>query len=97
MTDVTAKTITSTGFVTGSASLAAPARVKGIYYVAAGSAGSIVLKDGGASGTTLMTIATPASATATEYIAVPGNGVRFPTDVHATMTNVTSLTVFHDG
>lgn len=97
MTDVSAKTITSTGYVTGSASLAAPARVKGVYYVAGSSAGSIVLKDGGASGTTLMTIATPASATATEYVAVPSSGVRFPTDVHATLTNVTSLTVFHDG
>lgn len=51
--DLTAKTITSTGFVTGSSSNAQPARVKSIYYVASGSAGSIVLKDGGSGGTTL--------------------------------------------
>ncbi len=95
--DLTAKTITSTGFVTGSSSNAQPARVKTIYYVASGTAGSIVLKDGGSSGTTLMTIATPASATATEVVYIPEGGVRFRTDVHATLTNVTSVTVFHDG
>ena len=95
--DLTAKTITSTGFVTGSSSNAQPARVKTIYYVASGTAGSIVLKDGGSSGTTLMTIATPASATATEVVYIPEGGVRFRTDVHATLTNVTYVTVFHDG
>lgn len=95
--DLTAKTITSTGFVTGSSSNAQPARVKSIYYVASGSAGSIVLKDGGSGGTTLLTIATPASATATEAIHIPDSGIRFRTDVHATLTNVTSVTVFHDG
>ena len=95
--DLTAKPITSTGFVTGSSSNAQPARVKTIYYVASGTAGSIVLKDGGSSGTTLMTIATPASATATEVVYIPEGGVRFRTDVHATLTNVTSVTVFHDG
>lgn len=95
--DLTAKTITSTGYVSGSSSNAKPARVKSIYYVASGTAGSIVLKDGGSGGTTLMTIATPASATATENVYIPEGGVRFRTDVHATLTNVTSLTVFHDG
>jgi len=97
MTDVSAKTVTTTGYITGSATATQPSRVKGIYYVASGTAGSITLKDGGASGTTLMIIATPASATATEYVVVPSNGVRFSTDVHATLANVTSLTIFHDG
>ena len=95
--DLTAKTITSTGFVTGSSSNAQPARVKTIYYVASGTAGSIVLKDGGSSGTTLMTIATPASATATEVVYIPEGGVRFRTDVHATLPNVPSVTVLPDG
>ena len=95
--DLTAKTITSTGFVTGSSSNAQPARVKTIYYVASGTAGPIVLKDGGSSGTTLMTIAPPASATATEVVYIPEGGGRIRTDAHATLTNVTSVTVFHDG
>ena len=97
MNDLTAKTVTATGYITGAYSNAQPARVKTIYYVASGSAGSITLKDGGSGGTSKIVIATPASATATEVVYIPDSGVRFSTDVHATIADVTSVTVFHDG
>lgn len=97
MNDLSAKTVSATGFITGSSGVAQPARVKTIYYVASGTAGTITLKDGGSSGATKIVIATPASATATEVVYIPDSGVRFSTDVHATIADVTSVTVFHDG
>lgn len=70
-----------------------PARVKSFYYTANASAGSIVLKDGGSSGTTMITVAVPANGYGTVFI--PGDGVRFSTNVYTTLTNVASVTVFY--
>ena len=58
-------------------------RVKSIYIVPGASAGSIVFKDGGASGTTVMTINTVASATQPTYMLMPAQGVLFRTNVYA--------------
>lgn len=90
-TDTKAVTITST-----STAIPRRARVRGIYIVDTGTAGSVVLKDGGASGTTQLDIATLGSATATQDLQVPGRGIVFGTDVHATLTNVTSVTIFYE-
>jgi hypothetical protein len=68
-------------------------RVRGLYFVSTAVAGSIVLKDGGASGTTLIDLDTPALLDG-YYIDLPGS-VAFETDCHATLTNVTSVTVFY--
>ena len=70
-----------------------PARIKGISFVAGASNGSIVLKDGGASGTTTINIATPANGY--DNFPLPGDGVLFATNVFANLTNITSLTVFY--
>lgn len=72
-----------------------PADIVGVYYVAAGTAGSIVLRDGGASGATRLNIATPASATVTQWLDIPGDGFRCDTDIHITITSVTSVTVVY--
>ena len=71
-----------------------PTRVRGIYVRATASAGTVVLKDGGASGTTKATIRTPAVAGA-HSIPVPGGGLSFGTDVHATLTNADDCGVFY--
>ncbi len=70
-------------------------RVKAIYIVPSGTAGSVVLTDGGASGSTRMTINTVASATQPTYLLMPGEGVLFRTNVYATLTNVGSATIFY--
>jgi hypothetical protein len=87
--DVQAATLTSTGAV-----FAGPARIKAIAFVSTASAGSIVLRDGGESGTVLMTLATQAGVDFND-IRLPGNGLRFPEDCHATLTGVTSVTFFY--
>lgn len=83
-------TVTASGAVFGG-----PARIMGIYYVASGTAGSVVIKDGGASGTAVITVATPASATATSYVDLSAAPVRCETSAYATIADVTSVTVLY--
>ncbi len=68
-----------------------PARLIAIHAVCAGSAGSIVLKDG-SGGATRLDLDTPGSATAVIDTYIGDDGMRFETQIHATLTNATSLT-----
>lgn len=82
--------VTSTGTLVA----AGPVYVVGIYISNGATAGSVVLKDGGGSGTTKLTIQTPASATTSEFIDLKA-GILFATDVHATVTNAVGVTVVY--
>lgn len=88
-TDVSAATVTATGLAVNQ-----PARIKSIYFVSSATAGSLVFRNGGAAGIVLISLTTPASLGETTLM-IPGNGVRFADDVHVTISNVTSLTVFY--
>ena len=88
MINTSSAKVTGTGNVTTS-----PARLIAIHAVCAGSAGSIVLKDS-SGGSTLFDIDTPGSATAVIETYIGDDGIRFATQIHATLTNVTSLTCF---
>ncbi len=71
-------------------------RVKAIYIVPTPStAGSVAFKDGGASGTTKMTINIPDNTTGGEYFLLPGEGMVFRTDVYVDITTVASVMVFY--
>ena len=76
---------------------AQPARVKGFSICAtASTAGTMVLKDGGASGTTLLEIDIPSNSNPNSfYVLVPGEGVKFSTNIYATLTGIASITVFY--
>jgi hypothetical protein len=87
-TDVMAKSLTTTGSVYG-----ARARVRGMVIVPGTGAGSVVLKDGGASGTTIMTIPTTALGEPFNVL-IPADGVLFETSVYATLTDA-GVTVFY--
>jgi flagellar basal body P-ring protein FlgI len=54
----------------------------------------VVLKDGGASGTAKITLNTPAVAEMFNAL-LPGEGIKFSTDVYVDVTNVASVTVFY--
>ena len=86
--DVKSNVATSTNTVVGS-----PARVRGIHYSGGADAGSIVIKDGGSGGTTVISIATAANAYGN--VVIPGDGVLCNTNVHVTLTNVVSSTIFY--
>lgn len=88
-TDVLSATATADGTL-----VAGPARIKGILLTTTSSAGSVVLKDGGASGTTRMTLNTPAVAEMFNAL-LPGEGIRFTSNVYVDVTNVSSVTVFY--
>lgn len=72
-------------------------RVKGFSICAtASTSGTLLLKDGGSSGTTLIEIDIPSNSNPnTFYTLVPGEGVRFTTNVYATLTGIASVTVFY--
>ena len=70
-------------------------RIKGVYIVPAASAGSVVFKDGGASGTTRMTLNTVGSATQPTYLLLPGEGILFDTSVYVDVTSIGSVMVFY--
>jgi len=70
-------------------------RVKAVYIVPSGSAGSVVFRDGGSGGAIVMTINTVASATQPTYMPFPGQGVLFVTNVYADVTAITSVTIFY--
>ena len=88
-TDVLSATRTTDGTL-----VSGPARVKGILLTTTTTAGSVVLKDGGASGTTRLTMNTPAVAEMFNAL-LPGEGIRFTTDVYVDVTDVSSVTVFY--
>jgi hypothetical protein len=70
-------------------------RVKAIYIIPAAGAGSVVLRDGGSGGAIKTTINTLASSTSPTYLILPGQGLLFNSNVHATITDVTSVVVFY--
>ena len=86
-TDVKAIQVTSTN-----TAYAAPTRVKGLT-ISFGSAGTVELKDGGASGTTRYSFTAPAIDGAIHVI-IPGEGIRFDTDVHATLASATIVVYY---
>ena len=88
--DVKSVTVTSTSTALATQRV----RVRGLVITGGSSVGVVTLKDGGGSGTTRITINTPAVDGIVNVI-IPGDGVVFTTDVHATLTNVASLTIFY--
>ena len=70
-------------------------RVKGIFVVNGASAGSVVFANG-SGGNTVLTLATPATATQpTSYMLLPGEGVLAENSLYGTVTNATSVVVFY--
>lgn len=60
--------------------------------MSSGTAGTIVLRDGGATGSVRLTVDTPAVAEG-DTVIIPGY-IEFDTDVHVTLTDVDAVTVF---
>jgi len=71
------------------------ARIKSVYIVPAAGAGSVVFKDGGASGATKITINTLASSSSPNYMLLPGEGVLFTTNIYVDVTTIGSVMVFY--
>ena len=96
-TDVLASVpITASGQFTDQAAVnLARCRVKAIYIVPTGTAGSLILRDGGASSTIKITVNTVASATQPTYMLIPGEGLLFTTAVYGTVSNLGFATIIY--
>lgn len=76
--------------------VAASCYVVGVQYRAGATAGTVVLKDGGAGGTARLTIYTPASAAHAGHIPIPGQGLKFNTSVYVDVTQADGVTVIYE-
>jgi hypothetical protein len=94
--DVKSTHLTSDGAIFGG-----PSRVLSIYYCSEAALGTIIIRDGGASGTVVGTFDVPiGSGTAGEpavyQIDVPGNGLYCGTSSYAELTGgVDKVTIFY--
>ena len=66
----------------------------GYQALAGGTAGEIVFRNGGASGTVLLRINIPANTNNPFANILPGNGIRFTTNIHVTLPTLASVTIF---
>ena len=69
-------------------------RVKGLIVTPGGTAGDIILRDGGSGGTTRLQFNLSTNQSAFSFT-VPGEGVLFLTDIHVTLPASSKLTVFY--
>lgn len=69
-------------------------RLKGIITTPGGTAGDIIFRDGGASGTIRLQYNVSTNQ-ATFSTLIPGEGVLFTTDIHVTLPTASKVTVFY--
>ena len=70
-------------------------RVKGYQCLSGGTAGDIILRDGGAAGTIRLQFNVPANTNNPFANIIPGEGILFTTDVHVTLPTAAKITVFY--
>ena len=90
--------VKSTHLNTSGSIFGQPARLKGFVIVgAASTAASITFKDGGSGGTTLVEFDIVSNTNPNAvYILIPGEGVKFSTDIYfATSAAITGVTAFY--
>lgn len=65
------------------------------YQIApGGTAGEIVFRDGGASGTERLRLNIPTAPLTPISTLIPGNGIRFTTNIHVTLPANAAVTIF---
>lgn len=70
-------------------------RVKGYQCLSGGTAGDIIFRDGGASGTIRLQFNVPANTNNPFANLIPGEGILFTDDVHVTLPTAAKVTVFY--
>jgi hypothetical protein len=88
-TDVKAVHTEATGTVVDSRT-----RVKAYHCISGGTAGDVIFRDGGASGTIRLQF-NIATGTQPINMLIPGEGILFTTDVHVTLPATAKITVFY--
>jgi hypothetical protein len=89
-TDVKAAHVEATGTM-----VSGRVRVKGYQCLSGGTAGDIILRDGGSGGTIRLEFNIPANTNNPFANLIPGEGILFYTDVHVTLPTDAKITVFY--
>ena len=66
----------------------------GYQLLTGGTAGEIIFRDGGASGTLLLKVNIPTAPLTPISTLIPGNGIRFTTNIHVTLPASAAVTIF---
>ena len=66
----------------------------GYQCLSGGTAGDVIFRDGGASGTILLRFNVPANTNNPFANIIPGNGIRFNTNIHVTVPTSAKITIF---
>jgi hypothetical protein len=69
-------------------------RVKAYHCISGGTAGDVIFRDGGASGTVLLQF-NIGTGTQPISLPIPGQGILFQTNVHVTIPATSKITVFY--
>jgi hypothetical protein len=69
-------------------------RLKGYQCLSGGTAGDVIIRDGGASGTILLQFNISTNLVAFG-LPIPGEGILFSTDMHVTLPAAAKITVFY--
>jgi hypothetical protein len=70
-------------------------RLKGYQCLSGGTAGDIIFRDGGASGTIRLQFNIPNNTNNPFANLIPGEGILFTTDIHVTLPTSAKVTVFY--
>jgi len=89
-TDVKSSHVEATGTM-----VSGRVRVKGYQCLSGGTAGDIIFRDGGASGTIRLQFNIPNNTNNPFANLIPGEGILFTTDVHVTLPTAAKITVFY--
>jgi hypothetical protein len=74
--------------------VASRTRVRAYHCISGGTAGDVIVRDGGASGTTLLQF-NIGTGTQPITMTIPGQGILFETNVHVTLPATAKITVFY--
>lgn len=69
-------------------------RVKGYHCISGGTAGDVIYRDGGASGTVKLQF-NIGTGTQPIVMSIPGEGILFETSVHVTLPATSKVTTFY--
>lgn len=69
--------------------------LKGVIFLSGGTAGDIILRDGGASGAVVTQFNVPANTNNSAGVNIPGVGLLFETDLHVTLPTSAKITVYY--
>jgi hypothetical protein len=89
-TDVLASHVEATG-----TAVSGRVRLKGYQCLSGGTAGDIIFRDGGASGTIRLQFNIPNNTNNPFSNLIPGEGILFTTDIHVTLPTAAKVTIFY--